>query len=74
MKKQNGFISSSSSVSTRYSSYYAGEAYDHTEVTKWTTTASGSPYSIMTQYYDSYNSAQSYSWTTYESTCYERIE
>ena len=74
MKKQNSFISSSSSVSTSYSSYYVGEAYDHTEVTKWTTKAKGSPYSIMTQYYDSYNSAQTYSWNTFESTCYEKIE
>lgn len=82
MKKQNGFISSSSSVATSYSTVTTTTAwastgvnvYDHTEVSKWTTTAKGSQYSIMTQYYDSYNATQSYSWNTYESSCYERIE
>ena len=82
MKKQNGFISSSSSVAVSYQKVdHVGkwkdtgtDVYDHTEVSKWTTTAKGSPYSIMTQYYDSYNSTQSYSWNTFESTCYEKIE
>lgn len=74
MKKQNGFISSSSSVSTRYS--YTSLPNDHvkTEITNWTTYATGAPYSIMTQMYDSYDTSQSYSWQTYASTCYERIE
>ena len=75
MKKQNSFISSSSSVTTSYSSWrLSGSEYDHSDVTQWTIAGRGSPYSVMTQEYDSYNSEQSYSWTTYESTCYERIE
>lgn len=82
MKKQNGFISSSSSVSVSYSTvaHYGDwsntgtEVYDHTDVSKWTTQAKGSQYSIMTQYYNSYNTTQNLTWNTYESTCYERIE
>lgn len=76
MKKQNGFISSSSSVSVKYSSVttYKGEQCIGTNVSNWTTTAKGAPYSIMTQLYDSYSSSQSYSWQSYASTCYERIE
>lgn len=82
MKKQNGFISSSSTVATKYSTRSITTGTTSTTSTvsagsstsSWSSYGKNSPYSIMTQYYSSYDGTQSYSWNTYETTCYERIE
>lgn len=78
MKKQNGFISSSSSVSICYTSrtervfdHYEG-AYDISA--GWSVQTYGEPYTEYTKLRETYNETANYSWKTYSSKSYMRIE
>lgn len=76
MKKQNGFISSSSSVSICYTdrSVFAGYTNVHNIATAWTVTSYGSPYTVYNNIHETFNTDSNYSWNTYASTSYMRIE
>ena len=78
MKKQNGFISSSSSVSICYTSRTATtfEGYTgHYDISSgWSVQTYGEPYTTYTNLYETHNSTANYSWKTYASTSYIRIE
>jgi hypothetical protein len=82
MKKQNGFISSSSSVSICYTTSTASQVnsafegyngyYDISAT--WSAQTYGTPYTEYTKLYETYNPSTNYSWKTYASTSYMRIE
>ena len=76
MKKQNGFISSSSSVSICYTNRTAVQGYsNYTSVTSnWSVTSYGAPYTVYSNLHETQTSNSSYSWKTYASTSYMRIE
>lgn len=92
MKKQNGFISSSSSVSicytnrsvawdtvstqirTEVATYGASTTSYSTVSNSWSTTSTGAPYTTYTNLHETNTSNSSYSWKTYSSTSYMRIE
>lgn len=76
MKKQNGFISSSSSVSICYTSrtFLAGYTNQYSVTNNWSVVSYGSPYTVYNNIHETFNSSSSYSWTTYASTSYIRIE
>lgn len=76
MKKQNGFISSSSSVSICYTNRTTVQGYsNYTSVTSnWSVTSYGAPYTVYSNLHETQTSNSSYSWKTYASTSYMRIE
>lgn len=81
MKIQNGFISSSSSVSVTYfatpsriTTTSLGYVTDHIDQYNVYDTGVGSTYGLMSQFYSDYKGTQSLSWQTQASTTYEKIE
>lgn len=78
MKKQNGFISSSSSVSICYTSRtettFDGYTGHYDISSGWSVQTYGEPYTTYTNLYETHNSTANYSWKTYTSTSYMRIE
>ena len=78
MKKQNGFISSSSSVSICYTSRtettFEGYTGHYDISSGWSVQTYGEPYTTYTSLYETHNSTANYSWKTYASTSYMRIE
>lgn len=78
MKKQNGFISSSSSVSICYtnrtSTTFEGYTGHYDISSGWSVQTYGDPYTAYTNLYETHNSSTEYSWKTYASKSYMRIE